>query len=400
MSKQSLLVYDVGGQKFNAGAAFVSADGPALAGSKDWSIRHRRLGGGLSAGVDLIELDNGALSLSVVPTRGMGIWKGEYKGLPLGWQSPVRQVVNPAFVELGDRGGLGWLAGFNEWICRCGLAFNGPPGEDVLYDRDGREIARTPITLHGKIANRPAHHVELEVDDAGEGTLVVTGVVDETSLFGPCLRLESRLETTAGSNRFRIVDTVTNLGGQPAELELLYHTNIGRPFLEPAAQLVAPAIEVFPRDARAAEGAGHWNTYNAPETGYAEQAYFLKLASDAEQETEVLLRNAAGETGLSLSFNVNQLPFFTLWKNTAAEADGYVTGLEPATNLPNFKTFEREQGRVILLGAGEKYESRLDIAIFDTKAAVSQAEERIRRIQNAKETTVHDSPQKGMSPAS
>ena len=320
--------------------------------------------------------------------------------MPLGWQSPVRQVVNPAFVELNDRGGLGWLAGFNEWICRCGLTFNGPLGEDVLYDEHGKETARTPITLHGKIANRPAHHVELEVDDAGEETLAVIGVVDETSLFGPFLRLESRLESTAGSNRFRIVDAVTNLGGLPAELELLSHTNIGRPFLEPAAQIVAPAIEVFPRDARASEGAGHWNTDNAPEAGYAEEAFFLNLASDADQESEVLLRNAAGETGLSLSFNVNQLPFFTIWKNTAAEADGYVTGLEPATNLPNFKTFEREQGRVIPLKAGETYETRLEIAIFDTESAVNQAEERIRRIQNGNETKVHTVPQKGISPTS
>lgn len=399
MSRKSLLVFDVGEQVFNANAALLSPDGPALKGANDWSIRHRRLQGGLSAGVDLIELDNGALSLSIVPTRGMGIWKGEYRGTPLGWQSPVRQVVNPAFVELGDRGGLGWLAGFNEWICRCGLAFNGPPGEDVLHDKAGKEIQRRPITLHGKIANRPAHRVEIEADPEGEGTLAVTGIVDETSLFGPCLRLESRLETVAGSNRFRIIDVVTNLGGQAAELELLYHTNTGPPLLETAARIVAPAVEVAPRDPRAAEGAGHWNTFEEPQAGYAEQAYFLKLAGSAANETEVLLRNASGEKGLSVLFSLEQLPYFTLWKNTASEADGYVAGLEPATNLPNFKSFEREQGRVISLAPGGKYETRLDIVIYDTAADVSQAEERIQKLQSGNEPKIHSSPQQGTSPA-
>ena len=246
MSKQSLVVFDVAGQTFRHGQELSSKNGPKLNGAEAWSIKHQRLQGGLSDGVDLIEVDNGALSVSIVPTRGMGLWKGRYRGIPLGWESPVRQAVNPAFVDLNDRGGLGWLSGFNEWLCRCGLAFNGPPGEDVLRDKAGQELARSPVTLHGRIANRPAHHVEIEAEPAGAGTLAVMGIVDETSMFGPCLRLTTRIETEAGSNRLRILDTVTNLSGQPAELELLYHTNLGRPFLEPAAQLVAPALEVAP----------------------------------------------------------------------------------------------------------------------------------------------------------
>lgn len=391
MSKQSLTVFDVAEQTYNAEAALTAGVG---------SVRHRRLRGGLSDGVDLIELDNGALSLSIVPTRGMGIWKGEYRGIPVGWQSPVRQVVNPAFVDLNDRNGLGWLAGFNEWLCRCGLAFNGPPGEDVIRDANGKEIARSPVTLHGRVANCPAHRVQIEADPQGNGLLAVTGVVDETSMFGPCLRLTSRIETEAGSNKFRVMDTITNLAGQPAEVELLYHINTGKPFLEAAAQIVAPALEVFPRDDRAAEGVGHWNTYSEPEAGYAEQAYFLKLAADETDQTEVMLQNAAGDRGLSLSFSIKQLPCFTLWKNTVAEADGYVTGLEPAVNLPNLKTFERENGRVVSLEPGQSYETRIDIAIYDSASLVQKAKERIEKLRGGQDSKIHNTPQKGMSPVS
>ena len=120
----------------------------------DWSLRKRTLRGGLRDGLDLIEVHNGVLAFSILPTRGMGLWRGDYRGNPLGWRSPVAGPVHPKFVHPTERGGLGWLAGFDELLCRCGLSSNGPPGDD-----DG-----VPLTLHGPIANRPAHAVEVRVN--------------------------------------------------------------------------------------------------------------------------------------------------------------------------------------------------------------------------------------------
>src|SRR5262249_21867995 len=120
----------------------------------DWSIRKRTLRGGVRDGIDLIEIHNGALSFAVLPTRGMGLWRGEYRGHYLGWKSPVQGPVHPKFVEQSLRGGIGWLSGFDEWLCRCGLHSNGPPGED-----NGSKL-----TLHGHIANTPANLVEVRVN--------------------------------------------------------------------------------------------------------------------------------------------------------------------------------------------------------------------------------------------
>ena len=53
---------------------------------------------------------------------------------------------------------------------------------------------------------------------------------------------------------------------------------------------------------------------------------------------------------MSVKFNKRQLPCFTIWKNRQAAIDGYVTGLEPATNYPNPKSFEKQQGRVVSVG--------------------------------------------------
>lgn len=392
MPVQTTVLTDVAKNVWLDSFSLAPRDGLKLAGSDIWSVKKYTMHGGLSAGVDVVELNNGRLSVSVLPTRGMGLWRGSFAGLDLGWKSPVTLPVNPAFVNALDRSSLGWLTGFNEWMVRCGLDSNGAPGTDVVIDNQGNPT-RTELTLHGKIANIPAHFVETSVSTDGKGTISVTGIVDETMLFGPCLRLKSTVQTVAGSNRLTLIDEVTNLRGVPGELELLYHANMGRPFLEKEARVVAPVIEVAPRDAHAAKGVANWNVFGDPEPGYVEQVYWLDLAADKDGRTQVLLRNAHGEKGISLHFNKRQLPCFTLWKNTQAEADGYVTGIEPGTNYPNLKTFERQQGRVIKLAPGGTYEARLEIAIHNTADDVLAVEQQIAAIQKSAQPRVHAQPQ-------
>ena len=90
-------------------------------GSNGVHIDKRTLHGGRSEGIDVVSIDNGRLRVDILPTRGMGIWRGSLDDLFLGWDSPIEQPVNPAFVELNDWNGLGWLQGFNELLCRCGM---------------------------------------------------------------------------------------------------------------------------------------------------------------------------------------------------------------------------------------------------------------------------------------
>src|SRR5438094_620945 len=78
----------------------VGNDSLRLATPHDWSLRKRTLRGGLRDGVDVIEVHNGALSYAVLPTRGMGLWRGAYRGHFLGWRAPVAGPVHPKFVPL------------------------------------------------------------------------------------------------------------------------------------------------------------------------------------------------------------------------------------------------------------------------------------------------------------
>jgi hypothetical protein len=337
----------------------------------------------------VVEVHNGKLSFAILPTRGMSIWKGQCGDVELGWNSPVKDPVNPAFINLQDRGGLGWLKGFNEWFVRCGLNSMGPPSMDTVLDYSGNAFD-VPLTLHGHIANVPARAVSVEITDRG---IIVRGEVDETMMFGPALRLNTEIRTEFGSSTMTIGDTVTNLGDNPVEHEMLYHINYGEPLLEKGSRLVAPFKQVAPRDPRSAEGIKTFDVYGAPEVGFVEQAYFFELVGKrGSRETMTMLRNRAGDKASLLRFSLTDFPCFTLWKNTAGKADGYVTGLEPCTSYPNARRFEREQGRILSLGGGESRTTEIAIETLETKVAIRAAEAEIRKLQKAAKPKVSDSP--------
>ena len=357
--------------------------------ASNWSVKSYTLRGGLQEGVQVVEVNNGKLCYAILPTRGMGIWKGQCGDISLGWDSPVKDPVNPAFINLQDRGGLGWLKGFNEWFVRCGLNSMGAPGMDTVLDNSGNEFD-VPLTLHGNIANVPARAVSVEVTDQA---IIVKGEVDETMMLGPALRLNTEIHTEFGSGKMTIIDTVTNLGNNPQEHEMLYHINYGAPLLEKGSRMVAPFKQVAPRDPRSVEGIDTFDEYGAPQIGFVEQAYKYELAGKrGSRETMTMLRNATGDKASLLRFTLKDFPCFTLWKNTAGKADGYVTGLEPATSYPNSRRFEREKGRVITLAGGESRTTTLSIEALDTKKAIKAAEAEIKTLQKTAKAKIHPQP--------
>lgn len=308
------------------------------------SVRRGRFVGGVSEGVEVVELDSGVTKAVVLPTRGMGIWRLESAGMRLGWNSPVEGPVHPGFVPTWDPGGRGWLEGFDELLVRCGVESNGAP------EFDGQNHLVYP--LHGRIANLPAKRLQVEVDEAA-GRVSLIGEVLESRLFFKKLRLRSRITLTAGQASVEIEDTVTNELARAADAQLLYHINIGPPILGEGAEVVGNFQEVTPKDELSASELKEWSKIGPPETGYSERVYFTKPTIDQEGQSAVMLRSADQASGLGIAFDSRSLPHFIVWKNTAAEGDGYVVGLEPATNLPNTRSEEAAAGRVIQLAAHE-----------------------------------------------
>jgi hypothetical protein len=358
-----------------------------------WSVRRQRLHGGKQDGVDLVVIDNGRMTITLVPARGMGILRVVSGDMRLGWDSPVREVVHPKYVNLEARGGLGWLEGFNEWMARCGLEWAGHPGQDRFINNLG-EQAEMNLTLHGKVANIPASEVEVIVEREPRPRIRVRGRVDERAFYGPKLELWTEVSTEPGSRTFRIEDALTNRGAFEQEFQIIYHANYGPPLLGAGARFSAPVRRVTPFNAHAAKEVATYADYGGPVRGFIEQVYNLHPYADADGRSMLMLRNAAGDRGVSMSFAVAELPYVTLWKNLTALEEGYVTGLEPGTGFPYTRRLEREAGRVPKLKPGETRRFAIDIGLHAAADAVREADDRITRIQNGRPTQIDRAPER------
>lgn len=356
-----------------------------------WSIEKWTLKGGRQQGVELVEIDNGRLNLVVCPTRGMGIIEASCEDLFLGWDSPVREIVHPNYIDVLNRSGLGWLEGFNEWIVRCGLESMGAPGQDVMIDNRGNESSSF-LPLHGRIANTPASSVTVSIELDKPHTIRVTAEVYETMMFGAALKLTTSVETEPDAKSFRIVDSVENLRSQPQEVELLYHCNYGEPLLGEGSELLVPFRRVSARDGRALDGLADWRRFGPPESGYAEKCYFVEPLADGRGRSVVGLVDPKGGRAASIEFSQASLPWFTLWKCQGDPRDGYVAGLEPGTGLPNLRSVERRRGRVPVLPPGGRLDTALTFGVHTTKGEVGKLRRRIDEIQGAAEPRVCSGP--------
>ena len=327
-----------------------------------WSITREYLKGGKQEGVELLTLNNGKLEITVIPTRGMGILDVTMDGIRLGWNSPVKEVVHPSHIDLESRGGLGWLEGFNEWMVRCGLEFAGHPGTDQFLNNTGDPVT-LDLTLHGKIQNIPASSYEILVDPEPPHRIRIRGTIYESFFYGPKLKLVAEISTIPGSDTFQISDQLTNESSSAQEFQLIYHGNYGSSILEEGATVYAPASSVTPMNENAAKNIDSWQNYLGPTKGFTEQVYLLEPLGDGNSSTMALLVNKDADRATSVRWNVSELPYLTIWKNTAAVEDGYVTGIEPATGFPFNRLIERKYGRVPKLSAGETRTFTLDFGI-------------------------------------
>ena len=334
-------------------------------GSKDtpaWSVQLRTLHGGRQEGVQVIDVDNGAMTFTIVPTRGFEVWKAEVGKLRLGWDSPVKEIIHPSYIRLTDNGGQGWVAGFGGLMVRGGLASFGSPVQD----------GDQQLTLHGHVDYLPACHVSVRYES---GRLIFRGVVDDFQTFGPQLRLTSEISTVIGKPEIVFDDEVTNMSDAPQEMQLLYHTNFGMPLLGAGAEFVAPVKQVAPINAASAAGdLVGWNRYSGPHAPpYAAQVFNMQLYGDAGGQTKAMLKSPQGDKGVLMSFDTKGLPYMNLWKNEVTAKAGYVTGLEPGTGFPNPRPVERAAGRVPKLRGGESHRVHLAITALTSKTEVAQA---------------------------
>jgi len=337
-----------------------------------FSIEQKVLHGGKQEGSKILVITSqDGLTITLSPTRGMNLLHIEGFGAKMGWDSPVKEVVNPAFINLESRNGLGWLEGFNEMMVRCGYEWTGHP-----VTADGQIY-----TLHGKAGNTPASQVEVEVADAAPHEIRIRGLVKESTFKKADLQTMTELRYVPGSNSFSLHDVLTNHADYPHDYQIIYHSNFGMPILEEGARFLAPISSISPFNDYAKEGLKTWQTYAGPTKGFDEMVFNIQPLSGEDHQTLAAVANKAGDKGAAIQFDTRQLPVLTLWKNTDTVKQGYVTGIEPGTNYAYPVTIEREQKRVKQLEPGASTQFDLTYTLLHSSEQVADVEKKIAAIQ-------------------
>ena len=216
------------------------------------------------------------------------------------------------------------------------------------------------------------------------GRLTLRGVVDEARFHFQSLRLTTSISTKVGSNEFTWSDEVENIGGRDAIMQMLYHFNIGQPLLQAGARITAPIGTVAPLNAtwRRRKALKHGTSCRRRGQGRTEQVYVCDLAADDAGDTRVLVSGLTDGEAVGLQFNKRTLPCFTVWRNTPAEADGYVLGIEPGTNYPNPRSFEQSARPRRVLKPGETWSAAVT-ATWHHDAAVDRGREQAIQCDSA-----------------
>ncbi|QGU85709.1 aldose 1-epimerase family protein [Erwinia sorbitola] len=352
-------------------------------GGESFSIEQKVLHGGKQEGSKVLTITSkNGLTISLSPTRGMDLLKVTGHGVRLGWDSPVQEVVNPAYMNLESRNGLGWLDGFNEMMVRCGFEWTGHP-----VTKDGMIY-----TLHGKAGNTPASKVEVIVDDKAPHEIRIRGLLKETTFKKAKLETWTELRYVPGSDAFTVHDVLTNQADYPHDYQIIYHSNFGTPILEKDARFIAPLKSVSPFNDYAKKGLDGWNVYGAPTKDFDEMVFNLTPKADSNGKTVAAVINSKGDKGASIEFDTHQLPLLTMWKNTDTLKQGYVTGIEPGTNYAYPVTIEKEQGRVKQLQPGQSTEFTLTYTLLKDASAVQKVEQRVKQIQGDETVAIDETP--------
>lgn len=323
---------------------------------------------GRSSGLKAWDVKNGPLSYQVMADKCLDVNQLSYKGININFLSKPGLQGRNHYDTRGEEavrsimGGLFFTSGV-ENIC--------PP-----CTVDGTEYA-----MHGRMRTTPAEHLCGDakwVDD--EYLLTVSGEMREAALFGENMVLRRQITTAYGRKTIIVKDEFENESFREEPLMLLYHINLGYPFLDENIQLYIPTASVRARDK---DGEGHEKDYDRmdlPKDNEPEYVFIHEIQPDERGNVTVLAVNRPLGLGLSLSYNVKNLPNFMEWKSTAS--GDYVIGLEPANSSVYGRPYDEEHGTVHKIAPFAKETNVLSFTILDGAEEIDAAVEKFKK--NAK----------------
>ena len=327
---------------------------PAQLGGIETSI----LDNGLGRGNRIAWINTGTgLRYKVVIDRGMDIADAFYNQHSLAWLSHGGFTAPQ---PNADRG-IDWLKTFGGGLLTtCGLSHVGGPEKDEFGERG----------IHGNIANLPAEIESIIQPDPvrGKMEMSITGIIKETKVFGPSLELKRTISGKLGEAFIKIHDEVINRGNTAAPLMVLYHFNFGYPLVNEGTKILWEGTWK-PRNSeentKIFKEGNDFKTCPSPmndHLGTGEEAVFINPETNEKGQCVCGLYNAEIGLKVEINFDKNQLPHLINWQHWGRNE--YVTGIEPATNLPIGQAKARANKELTFLKPYETRSFDLEISVL------------------------------------
>lgn len=318
-------------------------------------IREYTFNSGRAKGVKAIDVDTGDLKFTVLPSRCLDIGRASFKGYPFGYISKSGLRAPEYFHE---NKAIGFLDSFYGGLLTTSGLNN--IGKDCVVEE--REYG-----VHGEIANVPAELVSTsEKWEENELVYEISGQIRHSRFYAEDLVMERKIKTSLGSNKIKIIDTIENRDFTRVPVMLLYHINLGFPFLDSQSQLIIPNLkESWARTESAKKGLKNFSIFSDPVDGIEEECFYHVFNPKDAIASVCLFNPQLGEKGLGvyLKYDTKQLPVFLQWKMMRSRE--YVCGFAPATTYAEGRQNALDKNKAMFIEPMQKMKFEIEIGLTE-----------------------------------
>ena len=262
----------------------------------------------------VLRVRNGEIELEILVDRGFDIGRVTYRGIPTQWISPAgfrhAHSFTPSAIEPDGWGWLrSWQGGFLSTI---GVDHVGGP--TVHANRHLHPAITAERRFTGGFISLSPTTIEIVNVDWNAGTIEIQASVRQAAPFAEHLVMTRRITMNFGEPTFHLSDVVRNDGYIEEPIQILYHINLGWPFLAPGTTLETSCTEML----SCIESAnGEDPSTMPPPTERDVERVWDWNALPGLQWAKLTNPNVAerGEMSMSLEWDGKQLPHFMQWRN-------------------------------------------------------------------------------------
>ncbi|HWV23831.1 MAG TPA: aldose 1-epimerase family protein [Thermomicrobiales bacterium] len=293
-------------------------------------VRAVVLDNGQERGIRLLEFSTSqGLRFDIVVDRAMDIGRVEFQGTAFSWNSPTG-YRHPAYFSDTDENGISLMRGMSGLLVTGGLdhIFSATQVSGERYGYPARRTVHHP--LHGRISNTPAELHGYGCDWREDGAVLwAEGTIRQVAVFGEHLELVRRIEADIDGADIRVFDRVRNAGFDVTPHRLLYHVNLGWPFLNEGVRFEAETGPVRWQSANVRDEMP-FSPFPPPIDGFVEQCFDVSIVPTTAEETCIRVVNDSLGRWFELAYDHRSLPAFVQWIN--ARSGSYSVALEPCTH--------------------------------------------------------------------